>query len=173
MTRPLAMQNPCTFSPDRRHRYSLDHLLPEPAPEPRRASLVMWIGLNPSTADENQLDPTLRRIAAFSRREGFGGFVMTNLFAFRATRPADMMAARDPVGPDNDRILARTARRCELVVAAWGAHGDFENRAERVRRLLRGARVVHLGCTQGGHPRHPLYVRGTTPLTPYDPPVEP
>ena len=167
------MQNPCAFSADRRYRYTLDHRLPELAAGPRQSRLVMWIGLNPSTADENQLDPTLRRIAAFSRREGFGGFVMTNLFAFRATRPADMMAAPEPVGPDNDRFLARTARRCELVVAAWGAHGDFGDRAARVRRLLRGARIVHLGCTQGGHPRHPLYVRGTTPLTPYDPAGEP
>jgi len=112
------MNNECVFSPDRQHRYTLLHQ-PEPLLGGNR--LLMWIGLNPSTADETQLDPTLTRILGFTRREGYDGFIMTNLFGFRATLPKDMRAAPDPVGPDNDKWLLTSARRCGKVVAAWGA----------------------------------------------------
>ncbi len=71
---------------------------------------IMWIGLNPSTADEQQLDPTLRRIRGFSQAWGFTAFVMTNVFAFRATVPADMKAQADPVGQDNDYWLGSMAK---------------------------------------------------------------
>jgi hypothetical protein len=77
------MENECTFSPDRRHRYSLIHRI-NPLLGDR---LIMWIGLNPSTADESQLDPTLTRIRSFSEREGYDGFWMANIFALRTPYP--------------------------------------------------------------------------------------
>lgn len=157
------MNNLCQFSPCRRYRYTLRHRWDELMPE----ASVMWIGLNPSTADENQLDPTLRRVRAFSAGWGFTSFVMTNLFAFRATDPRDMMEEQDPVGPENDRHLLETARRCSLVVAAWGVHGVHLERARQVGRLLAGPNLVCLGTTKDGHPRHPLYVAGDTILIPY------
>ena len=156
------MKNDCVFSPDRRYRYTLHHRWAELFTE----KCVMWIGLNPSTADEQKLDPTLTRIKGFTTAWGYNAFVMTNLFAFRATDPKIMMAEPEPIGADNDRMLAETARRCGMVVAAWGVGGDHLARAEQVCRLLEGVTLVCLGITQAGHPKHPLYVRGgTAPLT--------
>jgi hypothetical protein len=83
--------NPCTFSPCRRYRYVLHHdwtdLLDSPG------GYVAWIGLNPSTADEQQLDPTLRRVRSFTASMGYRRFVMLNLFGLRATDPKVMLAA--------------------------------------------------------------------------------
>jgi hypothetical protein len=155
--------NPCRFSPDRRHRYTLLHTWDAPLSQGR---IAMWIGLNPSTADEHDLDPTLRRIRSFTAREGFNGFVMTNLFAYRATDPRAMKAAVDPVGNENDRWLVRSARGAALIVAAWGTHGGFRGRDREVLTLLResGRPVWCLGLTRAGFPRHPLYVGGDAPL---------
>ena len=116
----------------------------------------MFVGLNPSTADETLDDPTIRRCARFARDFGCGGLCMTNLFAFRATRPHDMMIEGDPIGPDNDRWLLECAKRATLIVAAWGVHGAFRGRGVAVRALL--PRLRHLGLTQAGQPRHPVYV---------------
>lgn len=121
----------------------------------------MWIGLNPSTADENQLDPTLRRIAAFSKRENFDGFIMTNLFAWRDTTPSGMKAAVDPIGRLNDHWIQESAKQCDTVVAAWGASGSHLTRDVAVMSLLAVARTVCLGLTKSRQPRHPLYVKGT------------
>jgi hypothetical protein len=154
------VDNDCHFSLDRRHRYALVHRW-NPLFGDR---LILWIGLNPSTADEAQLDPTLTRIRSFSEREGFDGFWMANLFALRTPYPKEMMAAPDPVGPDNDASLLAAADRCERIVAAWGACGKFQARAETVAQLLAGHKLWCLGTTQAGHPRHPLYVAGDQPL---------
>jgi len=154
------VDNDCHFSPDRRHRYSLVHRW-NPLFGDR---LILWIGLNPSTADEAQLDPTLTRIRSFSEREGFDGFLMANIFSFRVTDPKEMMGAADPVGPENDAALLAAADRCERIVAAWGAGGKFQARAAAVARLLAGRELWCLGTTQAGQPRHPLYVAGDQPL---------
>ena len=161
------MENDCHFSADRRHRYTLLHRI-----NPLfGGKLIMWIGLNPSTADEQQLDPTLTRIRSFSEREGFDGFLMTNIFGFRATNPKDMLRTPDPVGPENDRALLAAARRCEMVVAAWGAHGIHQDRALAVAKLLGRHKLWCLGTTKDGHPRHPLYVAGRQALVRWLPPV--
>jgi hypothetical protein len=157
------MNNECHFSIDRRYRYSLHHRWAELFDE--RA--IVWVGLNPSTADESALDPTLRRIRGFSTSWGFTAFIMLNLFAFRATDPRDMLAAEDPVGPENDRVLLETAQRCGTIVAAWGAHGDHLGRDQAVCRLLDGLTLYCLGITASGAPRHPLYVRGDQQLSVY------
>jgi hypothetical protein len=131
--------------------------------------LMLWIGLNPSTADEQQLDPTLTRIARFSEREGMDGFWMGNLFGLRATDPAVMKAATDPNGPGNDASLLEAAGRCEKIVAAWGVHGEHLDRAAAVVKLLTGHELWCLGTTKDGHPRHPLYVRANQPLVRWSP----
>ncbi|MCM2274512.1 MAG: DUF1643 domain-containing protein [Candidatus Didemnitutus sp.] len=161
------MENPCHFSPDRRHRYSLVHRW-NPLFGDR---LILWIGLNPSTADEAQLDPTLTRIRAFSQRENFDGFWMANLFALRTPYPKEMMADLDPVGPENDAALLDAANRCEKIVAAWGVCGEFQARADAVVRLFAGRELWCLGTTQDGHPRHPLYVAAKQPLVRWTPPA--
>lgn len=159
------MDNLCSFSPDRKHRYSLVHRW-NPLFGDR---LILWIGLNPSTADESQLDPTLTRIRSFSQREGFDGFWMANLFGLRTPYPKEMTAAPDPVGPGNNAALLEAADRCERIVAAWGVCGEFQARADAVVRLFAGRELWCLGTTQDGHPRHPLYVAASQPLVRWQP----
>lgn len=123
---------------------------------------AMFIGLNPSTADEVLDDPTIRRCMAFAKSWGYGALCMTNLFAFRATKPADMLAATDPIGPENDKHLVTLAGSAGIVVAAWGTNGTHLGRDQAVRAV-----VSNLHClrkTQAGHPGHPLYLPGN--LTP-------
>ena len=161
------MTNACVFSPCRRYRYSLEHRWDDLMPVRR----ILWIGLNPSTADEQQLDPTLRRIKNFSDVWGFNCFVMTNLFAFRATRPEDMKAALDPVGPQNDATLTRLSRTSEMIVAAWGKHGSLCQRERIVTELIRATSPQKIHClavNADGSPKHPLYVKGDTLPTEYD-----
>ena len=83
----------------------------------------MFVGLNPSTADEVSDDPTVRRCISYAKAWGYAGLCMTNIFAFRATDPKDMKAVHDPVGMDNDMHLLRVSRHAGVVIAAWGAHG--------------------------------------------------
>lgn len=116
----------------------------------------MFVGLNPSTADETEDDPTIRRCVAYATEWGYSGLCMTNLFAYRATKPADMMAADDPIGPDNDDWLRKLGSGASIVVAAWGVHGTFGGRHATVRKSL--PRLHYLRLTKDGHPGHPLYL---------------
>jgi len=128
----------------------------------------MFVGLNPSTADEVNDDPTVRRCIRFAKDWGYGGLVMMNAFAFRATDPRVMQAAPDPVGPDNDYWLLEMAkirvRQGAVIVAAWGNHGVYQNRHQNILRLFQDAGVpLHcLGITKTGYPKHPLYVKADT-----------
>jgi hypothetical protein len=134
------------------YRYSLTRVW-DPA-----LATITFVLLNPSTADAVQLDPTLRRCVGFAEREGCGGMVILNLYAFRTKDPKVMMAATDPVGPDNDRMLADVTG---TVVAGWGTNAG-PARVARALRLL--PRLNALGVTKDGHPRHPLYVPADAPL---------
>ena len=129
---------------------------------------AVWIMLNPSTADANQDDPTIRRVVRFStglRFPDVGGIVVANLYAYRATRPADLWQADDPVGPDNDAHLRELLATGGPVVAAWGANAR-PGRVDQVAGMagVRGVKLYCLGTTKDGAPRHPLYVRSDTPL---------
>jgi hypothetical protein len=154
------------FSPDQRYRYALWRRW---GMEGESVPLVV-IGLNPSTADATTDDPTVRRCIAFAKREGLGGLLMLNLFAFRSTDPAALYAEADPVGPRNDECLAYFAQCVATdagrLVAAWGAHGAHRYRSARVVELIQraGARLECLGTTKSGQPRHPLYLKGDTPF---------
>lgn len=147
------------FSRCRRYRYTLWRRWDSSRP------LVMIIGLNPSTADARQNDPTIRRCIGFARDWGYGGLVVTNLFAFRATYPADLKATSDPVGPRNDVWLRRMAGQVEMIVAAWGNDGTWLNRGVRVRQML-ARRLFCLRLNAAGQPAHPLYLpAGLKPIT--------
>ena len=123
---------------------------------------VAFIGLNPSTADAFKLDPTITRCVRRADRLGFGRLVMLNLFAYRATDPADMLkrqrSGRDVIGPENDAWIRREATAASAVVCAWGVHGTLERRDRDVLRLLGGIKLHCLGKSKDGHPRHPLYL---------------
>lgn len=122
---------------------------------------VVWIMLNPSTADARVDDPTIRRCLGFATRWGFLRLEVVNLFAFCTPHPRALRAcaAWDRVGPDNDAHVRRiTSLRGALVIAAWGTHGVLDGRGATVRSLLedRGVELHHLGVTKDGHPKHPL-----------------
>lgn len=142
------------FSRCRRWRYLLWRRWDEHQP------LANFLMLNPSTADELQLDPSCTRARNYAERWGFGAVVITNIFAWRATDPEEMKRSRDPVGRANDAAIVRAAREAQLVVCAWGNHGAHGARAERVLRILKGIELHVLRVNGGGHPAHPLYLPG-------------
>lgn len=154
------LESSAEFSPCRKYRYSLTRIWD------RSLGLCQFIGLNPSTADEVENDPTVRRCINYAKDWGYGGLIMSNIFAFRATDPKVMKAQADPVGPENDMWLLDDYGRANCTVAAWGTHGSLNNRSAEVIELLSGC--FHcLGLTKHGFPKHPLYLRKDEVLTWY------
>lgn len=141
------------------YRYGLKRVWDDAKP------VVAWIMLNPSTADAEQDDPTIRRCVGFSKAWGYGGLAVVNLFALRATNPKYLWLVDDPVGPENDVFISEITQG-RRVVAAWGAAARATSRAERVMMLLAHRKIECLGTTAMGHPRHPLYVQGSTSMRP-------
>lgn len=128
---------------------------------------VAWIMLNPSTADAEVDDATIRRCIGFSKREGYGGLVVVNLFALRSTNPRNLRHAEDPVGPDNRAHILRTALHADRVICAWGTWGAMHGRGHEMLHQLYGWGIVpwHFGKTANGHPKHPLRLRKDARLT--------
>jgi hypothetical protein len=128
---------------------------------------AMFVGLNPSTADEVEDDPTIRRCVGYAKRWGYGALCMTNLFAYRATDREVMKSHPSPVGVDNDRWLVEMAKGAAIVVAAWGVDGAHLHRDQAVIRLL-GKGLTCLGLTKSGHPAHPLYLKKSLKSIPFE-----
>lgn len=144
----------------RRYRYALTRRW---APGP----VALFIMLNPSTADAEVDDPTIRRCIGFAKREGCGALRVENLFAWRATKPDEMFAQGPMAVGEADAAICRAVRAVDgPIIAAWGGDRRAEDRAREVVTLLDelGVEVVCLGVTQAGAPRHPLYVRGDARL---------
>lgn len=152
------------LSEDGLYRYRLTRVWGAP-------NLLPFIMLNPSTADAFIDDPTIVRCRRFARDMGYGGLEVVNLYAYRATKPADLWKAEDPVGPRNNRILGELLDRAWMsgtpVIAAWGANA----KPDRVRWLLRrceGQHTLHaLRVTKGGAPGHPLYLPASARPVPW------
>lgn len=119
--------------------------------------------LNPSTADESVNDPTVERCQRYAHGWGYGGLVVCNLFALRATDPKIMRRDNEPVGVENDVAILEAAGRSEIIVCAWGNHGSHDDRAQFVTKMLRvqGFDLHSLVLTGQGHPGHPLYLQKT------------
>lgn len=127
---------------------------------------VLWVMLNPSTADADIDDPTIRRCLGFSQAWSFDHLMVGNLYALRSTQPAALWTAEDPVGPENDAHLRAMAKSAAQIICAWGANAK-PARANAVIKLLREyAPVCALRMTKSGAPSHPLYLSGN--LTPQD-----
>lgn len=137
------------FSRCRRYRYSLERRWQS------GTGRVLFIGLNPSTADHRRDDPTIRRCVGFARDWGYKELEVVNLFAFRATYPEDLKQFSEPVGPRNDEWLRRSHRRADLTIACWGNDGRFLDRAERVMAMLDDLHCLQINQSQ--QPAHPLY----------------
>jgi hypothetical protein len=160
----LTGESGALLSPCERYRYELTR-----GWDPTRPRLV-FVGLNPSTADATQDDPTIRRILGFANLWGCGSLLMLNLFGLRSTDPRGLRKVEDPNGPGNDasilKALSEAHERRERVVLGWGAWGHLHDRGFRVASW---ALEVHgapecFGLTRSGHPRHPLYLRSDTKL---------
>lgn len=158
------------FSPCRKYRYTLwrewdcDSLTGCADDLPSIGGYLMVIGLNPSTADETRDDPTIRRCIGFAKTWGFGALCMTNLFAWRDTKPENMKAAPEPCGMENGRWITEVADGAGMILAAWGKHGSFIGRDRNVMSALKAlGKPVHcLKRNNDGSPIHPLYVAANT-----------
>lgn len=129
----------------------------------------MFVLLNPSTADAENDDPTLRRCIGFAQAAGAGALTVLNLFAFRATKPADLWQAADPIGPETDAHIAQAVEGASMTIAGWGTHGA--RRPDRVHHVstLIGPELSALAVTKDGHPRHPLYIPASARALPWGP----
>lgn len=130
--------------------------------------LVVWLMLNPSTADAVDNDPTIRRCIGFAQAWGAGGIEVVNLFALRSPSPADLLSATDPVGPGNNDAIAAAGGLSQPVLCAWGSHGPaalrdlIAERAATVAGVLRRRQLWCLGTAKDRSPRHPLYLPADT-----------
>lgn len=141
------------------YRYSLGRVWDDSLPK------VGFIMLNPSTADADQDDPTIRRCIAFAKSWGYGGIVVTNLLPFRATNPRDLLKAETPQGEDNSFWITECFKECEKVIYAWGNSPIIRKITKTVplggmiRRDLQ-PKGFCIQRSKDGTPKHPLYLKG-------------
>jgi|TARA_B110000467_G_scaffold29878_1_gene26886 hypothetical protein len=145
------LKSDAVFSPDRLYRYGLWRIWDDTLPT------VLFIGLNPSTADEFKNDPTIRRCIGYAKDWGYGGYIMGNIFGFRATDPNTMKAVKEPIGAENNKWLLRLHDEADLTIGAWGNHGGFMNRGKEVVTLIPNLKCLKI--TNQGYPSHPLYLK--------------
>lgn len=117
---------------------------------------VLFVGLNPSTADHRKDDPTIRRCVGFAKSWGYAGMEIVNLFAFRATYPSDLKKAPDPIGPRNDHWIRQAIAESELVIACWGVDGNFLGRDAEF--LQKQSKLHCIKWNSSATPAHPLYL---------------
>lgn len=151
------MNRGAVLSDDKVYRYTLTRRWGDGKP-------VVWVMLNPSTADAEVDDPTITRCIRFTERWGYQAMTVVNLFAFRATDPRRLKTARDPVGPFNDTAIMDAISEAAFVVAAWGTWGSTFKRDKEFLELIGAQKVKALGVTGDGDPRHPLYLRADARL---------
>ena len=146
-----------TYSQDMLYRYRLSRVWDASLPR------CVFLMLNPSTATEEVLDPTVTRCMKYAQRWGFGACEVVNLFSYRATDPSELRKVREPVGMGNDHAIISAATSSDLVIVAWGVHGAFKERERAVVSRLEkdGVELYCLGMTKSGAPRHPLYLHST------------
>ena len=134
------------------------------------AGSIAWIMVNPSTADANEDDATIRKCIGFSERLGAGWLIVGNIFAYRATDVKEIGGVLDPHGPDNDSHLRDIIAHAGTVIVGWGPTAKLpkllRHRYMRVVRIAAelGRPLMCLGTAQDGHPRHPLMLAYDTPL---------
>lgn len=156
------------ISPDGLYRYRLGREVPQ-LPRAKGGTMVFCM-LNPSTADAEVNDPTIRRCIDFAQREGRRELVVVNLYAFRTPYPEELKLAKDPVGPENVDHIIDAARLGRSIVCAWGTKADPGRVAAMVQAFkIDNIKMLCLGTTKDGHPRHPLYVKKDQPLIPWSP----
>ena len=137
------------FSPCRKYRYSLTRSWNS------AEGYVLFIGLNPSIADEIIDDPTLIRCINFAKDWGYGGLIMVNLFAYMSTHPTDLKKAKLPIGKNNNKHILKNHQKSQLTIAAWGNDGHFLKRDKEVLKIINNPMCLNIN--KSGQPAHPLY----------------
>jgi hypothetical protein len=158
-----AMARSAILSDCGRYRYELRRTWGDGGP-------VNFIMLNPSTADDTADDPTIRKCVGFARRWGFGGIIVTNLFAWRSTDPKGVGTKPEHGGPENLWHVVAAAREARRVVCAWGAQPKVGACVLFTMTVLREAGITpyRIGPpTKDGHPSHPLMLAYSRPLEPF------
>lgn len=153
------MVGDAVISPCEKYRYKLTRKWAD-GPE------VLFVMLNPSTADASQDDPTIKRCISFAKDWGFGSLAVANLFAYRTPSPDQLISSEEPIGAENDRWLHGTSVGADLTIAAWGNHGQFRGRGREVAATL--IRPHYLRLTKLGEPSHPLYLRKDSQPVPWE-----
>ena len=154
------------LSPCGQYRYHLWRVWDDCLP------VMCFVMQNPSTADATEDDPTIRKCIHFSKREGFGGISVRNVFALRATDERELLTHPDPVGPENEEHLlaARQVSLMTRLVVAWGERLGGKRLAHHYTNaavILQGQKPYCLGINKSGEPKHPLFLRNDTPLVPF------
>jgi hypothetical protein len=162
--------NGALFSPCRNYRYALFRMWYINDP------LVMFIGLNPSTANEHDNDPTIRRVIRFAQDWGYGGVYMMNLFPLVSSNPDALLNYESnplhvAAQVENNKWLEKAYDKCEKVIFAWGNFYQAQQRAKEVMQMFKNAEA--LAINKSGSPRHPLYVPGNVTPQPFTIPVTP
>lgn len=151
-----ATKNWAIFSADQQYRYLLTRLV---GVKGKSRGVFGVMGLNPSTADAFQDDPTIRRCMGFAERAGFRQLIMLNMFALRATDPSRLLRVEDPVGPWNTEHVRKYSSLCDMFVCAWGTNVARipEEKWKSVRNAIEPLKMC-FGVTKDGYPKHPLYL---------------
>jgi hypothetical protein len=149
------------FSEDRKYRYALWRVW-----NPNR-KLLMQIGLNPSKANEFESDPTITRGMVRSDREGFGGFLMGNLYGYVSTDPKALLRNKNTIGELTDYYLREMIKLSDIQLCAWGSFKPVINRCQTVFSMLN--KPYCLSVNADGQPVHPLYTSYDVPMKPYQP----
>ena len=148
-----------TFSDCRKYRYVLSRTWDS------KKKTILFIGLNPSTADEQIDDPTIRRCINYAQNWGYGSLLMVNLFAYRATMPTELKKVKNPIGNDNDLHIKELIKKVDLAVAAWGNEGSLLNRDKEIKKII--PNLMCLKINKSGQPAHPLYQKKDLQLIKY------
>lgn len=157
------LENDAVISDCEKYRYLLrrtwDHAKPR----------LLYVMLNPSTADARKDDATIRSCVRLAAELGYGSIEVVNVFAWRATKPDELLTAGDPCGPRNEDIVEAAIGRCDVVVCAWGAWPPAREASTYIRNAIRSRRPAAycFGKTKAGAPKHPLYIKSGTPLETY------
>mgnify|MGYP001187935155 FL=1 len=147
-----------TFSKCNRYRYVLWRKWNSSDPQ------VMFIGLNPSTADHIHNDPTISRCINYAKSWGYGGIYMVNIFSYKTTYPDRLKSAIDPIGKNTNDWIKKIYDITHMCIAAWGNNGQLLNRSDKIRAML--PKMHCLKITKSGEPSHPLYLKASLkPIT--------
>ncbi|WP_243286694.1 DUF1643 domain-containing protein [Geothrix terrae] len=151
------------FSECGQYRYQLREIWDESRP------LILWLLMNPSVACPDYSDPTLRKTGKFARSWGYGGQLVGNVHAYRATDKDRLLDVADPVGPENDRMILNMAAQAQMVILAFGQPPKLlRQRGQNVVALLSDhPRLCFLRLAADGTPVHPLYLPGSLTPQPY------